>query len=1327
MASLSATEKKKPGNRFRSDSDAVTLPEAAANPLRDYILESARTIHRTELTMAFLRWMLSVVAVFFSLVLIDQWLWPLSTVARYVVWVGFIGGTLLWFTTMVLPLIGRTIHPHYAARQIETTLPEMKEGLITWVQLSGSDTPPPKSVLNAVGRYVAKQLKGQDIASVIDQLNPLKLAAALMGLTLIGAIYLATSPKNVPATIQRLLMPWANIAPATRVQIVSITPGDTSVIQGSNASIAIQVRGWQRQDKATIRYATDDGQTVDQRVAMSSDIEGLSYRIELGKSFGGILQPMHYWVEAGDAIAGPFAIQVQAIPLSTLERVDYVYPAYTRMSPRTIESDGRIEGPEGTRVRVTARGNQPMKSARVEFDSTLAQDGSYQPEWIRDLQVDDRSISGDWILEVNEKRSNPSRYQYRIRSTNMLGESAPEPVVYPMMVVADMAPEVDFAAEIKDIIVVAENSSIDLEMRANDPDFGLVKLVLDGTAIGSKNRGSVLQETLIEDAAGLTGQSVHTIAVAPKQLGLQSGDKIDLVLTASDNRHDPQTSKPAPNVVKSRVVTLKVTPPVKNPNPTNDASGGKQKNQSKDPSQPDNTPKSKPSSDPQQPNEKNSKEKPANSNEKPSGEQKPNKEDQAKQDRSKQASDQANGAQKDDVQSNKSQEKTPAQPKPTPNQPRDNPADQPQEKDQPPRDQKQQPSNKKPEQQPKDSQSKDQSGKDQSGKDQGSGDDPSGASESSDSSGGQPQGSQKSAGGKSGGKSANSSGDSPNDSPNDSSGEPSEVQSQGAPGAGKESPSGSQSPSMKSDPSDPSDPQSSGSKADPSESNASDGDASDWQTPTHDGEAFERLQKILNQSKSSDGTNGKSTRDQDPSDDKNEQTKDPQASNSGKPSTDQSKTSKSPKKAPDISSSQDNATDQKSGDSSSGQAGNKQQRGDPKDDSASNGNKIDSPSSDSPGSDSEPSNQPNKSDTGQSDPGKSDPAKSNSDDKSKANESSGGDDSKASSDKGNPNQSKTSPNSSPSGEESMSVQESKPNDSNANESNSKHGRDKSASGTPNNPKPENSNAKNSQPESNKPETKQPQSSDSKSSDPAGSKSMSGQSGEKGASSDPSQQDASNSSSSKSNEGDSAKGNPSKSDSKPSEGKSQDASSKGSQSEGSGKAKGSSGDSKSSSGSSKSSGASSGGSQGMNSSGESGTAAGIGAGGNESSVRFSEETKEYAKSATDLVLDSLKRQREQPDPELLKRMGWNKEQMQAFVDRWQAAREKALIDPSKKKDYEDMLQSLGLVPQTGSTRAVLGRTDSLTGIREEGSRVRPPESLRERFEAFRKASQNAGAK
>jgi len=217
----------------------------------------------------------------------------------------------------------------------------MKDGLISWLQLASHESTP-RGVLNAVGRYVAKQLQGQEVASVIDQFTSMKLAAILFGLTLISAIYLAVSPKSGIATISRLMMPWANIAPSTRVQILSLTPGNAVVTEGASLPISLQVRGWHRGDRALIRYSTDDGQTVDQTLSIPAEIEGLTYALDFGKSLGGLVQPMHYFVEAGDAKAGPFAIRIQAVPLVLLEQVEYTYPAYMRLAPRVAEGDGRI-------------------------------------------------------------------------------------------------------------------------------------------------------------------------------------------------------------------------------------------------------------------------------------------------------------------------------------------------------------------------------------------------------------------------------------------------------------------------------------------------------------------------------------------------------------------------------------------------------------------------------------------------------------------------------------------------------------------------------------------------------------------------------------------------------------------------------------------------------------------------------------------------------------------------------------------------------------------------------------------------------------------------
>ena len=50
--------------------------------------------------------------------------------------------------------------------------------------------------------------------------------------------------------------------------------------------------------------------------------------------------------------------------------------------------------------------------------------------------------------------------------------------------------------------------------------------------------------------------------------------------------------------------------------------------------------------------------------------------------------------------------------------------------------------------------------------------------------------------------------------------------------------------------------------------------------------------------------------------------------------------------------------------------------------------------------------------------------------------------------------------------------------------------------------------------------------------------------------------------------------------------------------------------------------------------------------------------EYARKATDLVLERLKDQQDEPDPELLKSLGWTEEELQAFLARWEAMKRNA---------------------------------------------------------------------
>jgi hypothetical protein len=113
--------------------------------------------------------------------------------------------------------------------------------------------------------------------------------------------------------------------------------------------------------------------------------------------------------------------------------------------------------------------------------------------------------------------------------------------------------------------------------------------------------------------------------------------------------------------------------------------------------------------------------------------------------------------------------------------------------------------------------------------------------------------------------------------------------------------------------------------------------------------------------------------------------------------------------------------------------------------------------------------------------------------------------------------------------------------------------------------------------------------------------------------------------------------------------------------------------------------------------------------------------EYAEKTTDMVLDYIDRQRDQPDPELLRRLGWSAEDLRTFADRWKSAREQSRLTPEKRSEFEAALKSLGLRHKDRRPEAMRDRDDQIQGLQEEGMRLRPPESLREQFEAFRKAA------
>ncbi|MCU0961144.1 MAG: hypothetical protein MUF48_13645 [Pirellulaceae bacterium] len=114
--------------------------------------------------------------------------------------------------------------------------------------------------------------------------------------------------------------------------------------------------------------------------------------------------------------------------------------------------------------------------------------------------------------------------------------------------------------------------------------------------------------------------------------------------------------------------------------------------------------------------------------------------------------------------------------------------------------------------------------------------------------------------------------------------------------------------------------------------------------------------------------------------------------------------------------------------------------------------------------------------------------------------------------------------------------------------------------------------------------------------------------------------------------------------------------------------------------------------------------------------------DYARRATDLVLERLRQDQKEPDPALLESLGWSAEDLRRFVARWEelkrAAREEG---PAAQAELEDALRSLGLRPTTAGARRGSSENDQQRGLRDAGRGAPPPPEYRDLFNAYKKGA------
>lgn len=148
----------------------------------------------------------------------------------------------------------------------------------------------------------------------------------------------------------------------------------------------------------------------------------------------------------------------RATPITGDIALTYLYPAHTGLPPRTVEgTNGTIEAPVGTRVRIETRADRDLARAFLDVD------GAALP-----MEVQGRQLEG--LLLVQRTGA------YRFRFADERGRDIAVGPDIPITAVVDGAPEIDLLAPVAEL-TVTETDGVELAFEARD-DHGVARVEL---------------------------------------------------------------------------------------------------------------------------------------------------------------------------------------------------------------------------------------------------------------------------------------------------------------------------------------------------------------------------------------------------------------------------------------------------------------------------------------------------------------------------------------------------------------------------------------------------------------------------------------------------------------------------------------------------------------------------------------------------------------------------------------------------------------------------------------------------------------------------------
>ncbi|MGH9173634.1 MAG: hypothetical protein ACRD1H_04725, partial [Vicinamibacterales bacterium] len=258
-----------------------------------------------------------------------------------------------------------------------------------------------------------------------------------------------------------------------------------------------------------------------------------------------LAEGMEYYVEAAGVRSPAFTLKVVELPYVKQLDLEYHFPSYTGLAPRTVDDGGDVATLRGTDVRVRIQPTMAAAGGRLVMG-----DGSSTPLTANP----DGTLAGRFTAAANGF--------YRVELDGPAGEKVNASPEYTIDILADQAPSVTLSKPGRDTDATPVQEFF-VEARADD-DFAVRNLQLVYSVNGSEEKTIGLfsgSKPTTEVTAG------HTFYL--EELGVQPGDAVSYYARATDN-----DANSGPKRATSDIYFLRIRPFGKDFKPATSQGGG---------------------------------------------------------------------------------------------------------------------------------------------------------------------------------------------------------------------------------------------------------------------------------------------------------------------------------------------------------------------------------------------------------------------------------------------------------------------------------------------------------------------------------------------------------------------------------------------------------------------------------------------------------------------------------------------------------------------------------------------------------------------------------